>query len=281
MLNKKYSIIHLPLMSFFSKHLYRDIGRNWKGANLSYLFLLLAICWIPPTLKLRQEMVKSLDSNQVKIINQLPDIHIANGRVEVDQKAPYPIKHNGKTVAIIDTTGSMNYIADENVMALLTADKLILRRGKTQFNTLDLSQVSEFHLNKHIAAQWIQMTKNSLAPLSYGIFLLLSYTFSVLLMLLVAMVGLMLSTAMHSSLKFSGILRIAIAAATPSIILVTISAALGQSIPSLIYIAVTLLYLLAGIISCAKPEEGENIPKLKLSALLGEEGHSEQHHHAA
>ena len=278
MLGKKYTIFHLPLLSFFSKRLYRDVGQNWKGANLSYLFLLLAICCIPLTLRLREGMIHSLGSNQTKLINQIPDIHIKNGQVSVDQKQPYHIMRNGETIAIIDTTGSMNYIDDEHVMALLTESKLIIRRGKNQFNTLDLSLVSEFHLNRHIASQWIQTTKNSLAPLSYGLFLLLSYTFAVLLMLLVAVVGLMISTTIHSPLKFSGILRIAATAATPSIILITISAALGQPIPSPIYIAVTLLYLVVGIISCTKPVETEKILHIKLSDLLTTKN---QYDHAA
>jgi len=271
MINKKYNIVQLPFLAFFSKKLYRDVGQNWKGANFAYLFLLLAICWVPSTLSLRKDLVKSLDSNQVHLINQLPDIHIKNGRVEMDQQKPYPIKNrSGQTVAIIDTTGSMNYIADEHVMALLTASELIVRRGKTQFNTLDLSQVSEFHLNKAIANEWLQTTRNALAPLSYGLFLLLSYIFVVRALLLTAIVGLVLSNAMHSSLKFSGVLRIAVAAATPSIILITVSTALGQSIPGLAYIGFTLLYLLIGIASCSKPEEEKEIPKLKLTGLLDE-----------
>ena len=264
-MKKKYNILHLLFLSFFSKRLYRDVGLNWKGTNLSYLFLLLAICWVPHTLSLRKGMIQSVDNIQTKIINQLPDIHIKNGRVEVDQKQPYPITLNGETVAIIDTTGSMNYIDNEQVMALLTETELIIRHGKNQFNTLDLSQVSAFHINKQIANQWIQTTKESLVPLSYGLFLLLSYTFAVLLMLLVAVVGLMISPAMQHSLKFSGILRITAAAATPAIILGTISATLGQSIPSLDYVTVTLLYLVVGIISCTKPLESEKIPQLKLS----------------
>ncbi len=276
MMTKKYSILHLPILSFFSKRLYRDVGRNWKGANMTYLFLLLAICLIPPTINLRKDLIQTLDGKHVELINQLPDIHIEDGRVKIDQTEPQLIKHNGKTVAIIDTTGSMNYIDDENVMALLTENKLIVRRGKKQFNTLDLSQVSEFHLNKQIANQWIQMTKNSLAPLSYGIFLLLSYIFAVLLMLLTAVVGLILSAAMHSSLKFSGILRIAAAAATPSIILIAISTALGQAIPGLIYAVVTLLYLLLGIMACRKPSEEDQIPQLRLATFLNE-GKSKKH----
>lgn len=281
MRSRKYSALHLPFLSFFSKKLYRDIGFNWKGANMAYLFLLLAICWIPPTLSLRKEMMQSLDGNQLHIINQLPDIHIKNGMVQVDQTEPCYLKRSdGTVVAIIDTTGSMNYIEDENVLALLTATELIIRRGENQFNTLNLSQVSDFHFNKYIANRWIQMTRNSLAPLSYGIFLLLSYIFIVLLMLLIAVVGLILSAAMHSSLKFSGILRIAAAAVTPSIILIAASIALQQPIPGLIYIVVTLLYLLVGIRVCAKPAEEEQIPKLKLSSLL-EEVSDKQHSHAA
>lgn len=248
---------------------------------MAYLFLLLAICWIPPTLSLRKEMMQSLDGNQLHIINQLPDIRIKNGSVRVDQTEPCYLKRaDGTVVAIIDTTGSMNYIEDENVLALLTTTDLIVRRGENQFNTLNLSQVSDFHFNKHIANRLIQMTRNSLAPLSYGIFLLLSYIFVVLLMLLIAIVGLILSAAMHSSLKFAGILRIAAAAVTPSIILIAASIALQQTIPGLIYVVVTLLYLMVGIRVCAKPAEEEQIPKLKLSGLL-EEDSGNQHSHAA
>lgn len=268
MIGRKYNIIHLPLLAFFSRKLYRDIGHNWKGVNFAYLFLLLAICWIPSSLRLRQDLIQSLDSNQAHLINQLPDIQVTNGQVIVDQQKPYPIKNSaGQTVAIIDTTGSINYIEDPRVMALLTDSALILRRGANSFNTLDLSQVSEFTLNKEAANQWLQATRTALAPLSYGLFLLLSYIFAVMAMLLTAVVGLMLSNAMHGKLKFAAILRIAVAAATPSIILITVSSALGQTIPGLAYIGFTLLYLLIGLKSCAKPME-RDIPKLKLSGLL-------------
>jgi hypothetical protein len=247
---------------------------------MSYLFLLLAICCIPPTLSLRKDMIKSLETNQVELINQLPDIRIKNGLVRVDQTEPLHLKSRGKTVAIIDTTGSMNYIEDDDVKVLLTTSSLIFRRGENQFNTLNLSQVSDFHINRDIAQRWIEMTRNSLAPLSYGIFLLLSYIFTVLLMLLVAIVGLILSAILHSSLKFAAVLRLAAAAATPSIILVAASVAIGQPIPGLVYIGITLTYLIVGILACSKPGVEEEVPRLKLSGLL-DEGTENHHSHAA
>ncbi|MEN8255048.1 MAG: DUF1189 family protein [Verrucomicrobiota bacterium] len=284
MMARKYNILHLPLLSFFSKRLYRDVGQNWKGANMTYLFLLLAICWIPPTLSLRKDIIQALDSDsyQMQIINQVPDIHIEDGQVKVDQQEPLYIKRSDGTVAaIIDTTGSMNYIDDDGVVALLTETDLVIRSGKKQFSTLNLAKVSDFHFSKLIANQWIQMAKNSLVPFSYGIFLLLSYIFTVVLMLVVAFAGLILSAAMRSSLKFAGILRIAAAATTPSIILIATSIALKQAIPWPVYAVVMLLYLLLGIKACSKPAEEERAPTLKLTSLLDEEKLDEQHIHAA
>ncbi|MEN7972825.1 MAG: DUF1189 family protein [Verrucomicrobiota bacterium] len=280
-MNKKYSMLHLPVLSFFSKRLYRDVGYNWKGANMAYLFLLLAVCWIPPTLSLQDEIAQSLSNNQMKIINQLPDIHIKNGQVKVEQENPLHIKKsNGTIAAIIDTTGSMNYIDDDNVMALLTGSDLIVRIGRNQFNTLSLASVSDFHLNKEIASKWIQMTQKSLAPLSYGIFLFLSYIFIILLMLLIATAGSALSFLLHGFLGFSGVLRITVAAATPPIILLAASTALKHPIPGLVYAILALLYPLFAIISSTRPDE-KTIPKLRLTDTLDEEEQASHQSNAA
>lgn len=282
-MNRRYNILHLPILSFFSKRLYRDVARNWRGANMGYLFLLLSICLIPPSLSLRKDLIRSLNSSQVELINQLPDIRIVDGMVKVDQSEPYLIKSSGKTVAIIDTTGSMNYIDDDEVNLLLTESSLIVRRGKNEFNTLDLSQVGDFHINREIANHWIQMAKSAVAPVSYGIFLLLSYTFTVLFLLLASIVGLMLSAILHCSLRFTGAMRVAAAAITPSIILITASIALRFPVPGVVYAVITVIYLLIGILSCARmSEKDEAGTQLRLTSLLDEKTAAEHHQrHAA
>lgn len=285
MANKKYSIFFLPLFSFFSKRLYRDIGWNWKGANLAYLFILLAICWIPSTLSLRNQMLTSLGASELNLLNQVPDLHIENGRTIYPQTKPYFItRANGTPLAIIDTTGSMNFIDDDNVMALLTETELIVRLGPNQFNTLDLSQVSSLHINKQILRSWLWTAKKTLAPLSYGIFLLISYLFTLLFLLLISLIGLLISTAAHASLKFPGVLRIAAAAATPSIILITLTVAVDNATPLAVYTApvLTVSYLLIGILSCKKHNAEKETPRLKLAALLASESDmARTHTHAA
>ena len=269
---KKYNLMQMPLLSFFSKRLYRDVGYNWKGANLAYLFLLLAICCLPATLHVRENMLKSLEVGQAEFLNQIPEITIRNGSASTDQKQPHFIRRaDGTPLAIIDTTGSMNYIEDPAVMALLTESKLIIRRGKNLFNTFDLSGVSDLQINKSIVNSWLHVTKSFISPLSYGIFLMLSYIFAVMSLLLFAIAGLLISSAMKNPLKFKGALRIASVAATPAIIFVSISASLGYHIPVAFYLGITGLYLFIGIKSCSGGAQAADVNAIDLKSFLHED----------
>ncbi|MEA2068540.1 MAG: DUF1189 family protein [Verrucomicrobiota bacterium] len=261
----------MPFLSFFSKRLYRDVGHNWKGANLAYLFLLLSICCLPVAFHVREGMLHSLETGQTNILNQIPDIHLKKGRVSIEQDQPYYInRNNGTPLAIIDTTGSMNYIDNTGVMVLLTESKLIVRRGNNLFNTFDLGGVADLHINKYIINGWLQTARSSIAPLSYGIFLILSYILVVLALLVVAIAGLILATAMHNPLGFPVALRIATVAATPAIIFISIAAAANYAIPGMAYLGITLIYLFVGIKSCGRipTAEGE---KIDLKSYLHEE----------
>jgi len=272
MMIRKYNLLSVPLFAFFSKRAYQDVARNWKGVNFAYLFILLAACCIPTTISLRDEMVKSLNQGQTDLISQLPDIQIQHGRVIVDQTEPlYITRKDGSPAAIIDTTGSMNYIDDNRVIALLTESELIVRRGEKSFNTFDLSGITDLHINQSIANGWLQTAKGSIAPLSYGLFLMISYMFAVMVMLLAAVIALILSLAMHGTLNFASALRVATVAATPSIIFITVSTALGLTISPAIPLAVTLIYLIVGVSACSKTIKLNAGGKVDLKSLLNDE----------
>ncbi len=261
----------MPFLSFFSRRLYRDVGYNWTGANFAYLFLLLAICCVPATLHVRQNMLQSLETGQAELINQIPDIQIKKGQVSTGQTRPHYIyRKDGTPFAIIDTTGSMNYIDDATTVAMLTDSKLIVRYGPHHFNTFDLSEVENLNIDKHVVNSWLQIAKSTAAPLSYGIFLMLSYIFAVLALLFIAIVGLVLSTALHNPLQFSAALRIATVAATPAIISITISAALDLSVPGIVYFVVTMIYLFIGIKSCNRIPEANDDERIDLKNFLHE-----------
>ncbi|NNJ70534.1 MAG: DUF1189 family protein [Kiritimatiellales bacterium] len=270
MKSKKYRLVQMPFFAFFSKRMYHEVGCNWKGINLAYLFVLIAICCVPATLSIRNKTLKSLTANQVDFLNQIPEIQIQNGLVSINKPQPYYIKDSrGLPVAIIDTTGSMNYIDDESVKVLLTETRLIVRRGRHLYNTFNLDMVESLYLDKHAINGWVNTLRNSVAPLSYGIFLMLSYIFAVMVLLFASVAGLIIASVMHSNLSFSTALRIATVAVTPAIIFITISASAGLQIPTIVFTGITLLYLFLGIKACTiNYEEATDGERVNLRALL-------------
>ena len=89
---KRYTIIHPLFMSFFSKSLYKDVARNWKGVNFLYLFLLLALCWIPETIKFQSGLSDFIKNDAPGIVEQIPEITIYQGEVSTDPPGIHSIK---------------------------------------------------------------------------------------------------------------------------------------------------------------------------------------------
>ncbi len=276
MKTRKYNLFSVPFLSFFSKRAYHDVGTNWRGSNLAYLFLLLAVCCIPPTVTLRDHTLKSLEITQ-HLVDQIPEINITEGRVLIDQHQPYYItRGDGSPAMIIDTTGSMNYIDDPKVCALLMETSLIVRTGKKTFKSFDLSSIEKFHLDRFVANSWLQLVKDTFAQVSYGIFLLASFLFAIPVMLLASIIGLILSSMMKGGVNLAGAMRIATVAATPSIILMSVATTMEIGVVNAIYLAVFLMYLIAGIKACAK-EAAREQNHVDLKSCLNEDVFDARH----
>ncbi len=118
---KKFSIIHIPVLSFFSKELYIDVGQNWKGVNFLYLLLLLAVCLIPTMIKIHADVTDFVNNEAPVIVNQVPEIAITDGQVSIKETQPYYIKDpdSDKILAIIDTTGQIESLENTDALCLL------------------------------------------------------------------------------------------------------------------------------------------------------------------
>ena len=128
---KKYSIIHAPVMSFFSMDFYRDVGLNWKGVGFGYLFLLLAVFWVPKIIRIQWMASDFVEYEAPDVVGQVPEITIADGEVSIKEPQPYYITmpDSNKAIAIIDTTGSIVSLEDSNAFCLLTKTDFIMRNN--------------------------------------------------------------------------------------------------------------------------------------------------------
>ena len=252
---KKFSIFQLPVLSFYSSQLYQDVGLNWKGVGLGYLFLLLAICTIPKMFKLHNGLSLFIDREAPPFIEQIPKITIEKGKVHIDQPQPYYIKapDSNDVVAIIDTTGQIQSLENTEAFALLTKTKLIMRQSNAESRTYDLSQVESFVLDQDKITGWLNTVKKIFIPFLYPFVLLGSFIFRSIQALIYAVIGLFFAALCKTKLSYSALLRLAVVAVTPCIILRTVLEIISIKIPmdGLLFFLIAMAYLFCGVRVCS------------------------------
>ncbi|MCF7817487.1 MAG: DUF1189 domain-containing protein [Kiritimatiellales bacterium] len=247
-MKRQYTIWHLPLLSFYSKRLYRDISFRWKGTNLGFLCLLLALCLLPTI----REANRIIDRHAAIYLMQIPQMQFSNGRVSVDAPQPYSIIDGNRTMLLIDTTGQINTLAAADASALMTATTLYIGQNGKDPLVYDLSAAGEFMLNQEIAAEFLERMKRFLLPAYYVVALLFATVLFLLAALLCGAIALLFGQIQKRQVDYPAGLRLAVTAFTPPLILATLFQAAGLSIPVPLYLLLALAYLYLAVGSCRK-----------------------------
>ena len=253
---KKFSIIHLPVLSFFSQALYRDVGLHWKGTGFAYLLLLLAVCWIPVMIEAHIGFSNFVTTEAPAVVEQVPQITITDGEVSIEEPQPYYIKAPGslEVLAIIDTTGTITSLQDPNTMCLLTKTEVITRKSELQTQTFDLSNVEHFVLDSDRIMRWLHTIKKFLIIIIYPFALFGSYLYRIVQALIYAAIGLLFAKWCKIVLPYLALLRLAIVAVTPCIIVSTVFSVAVVYLPYgwLFYLLVALGYLFYAVNACSQ-----------------------------
>ena len=142
---KQYSIHHVPLWSFFSRRLYRDVCFEWRGVAFGYLLVLLAVCWVAPMLKLHMQFGEFVDNDAPPFLSQVPVITITDGRASIAEPQPYEIvdPDSGRPLVVIDTTGQVTSFKDTEAVALLSATQVMVKNSDIETRTFDLEEIDD------------------------------------------------------------------------------------------------------------------------------------------
>jgi len=266
---KKFSIIHIPVLSFFSKELYRDVGLYWKGVNFSYLLLLLAICLIPTMIKMHIGFADFVNNDVPTVVEQVPEITITDGQVSIEEPEPYYIKDPDSgdvIIAIVDTTGTIKSLEDPNTICLLAKTNIMWRQGEFETRTIDLSEVKNFVLDSERISGWLHTARKFLVMAIYPFALLGSYLYRIVQALIYAAIGLLFALWCKVTLSYATLLRLAVVAVTPSVLVKTILGIAGAHLPyaGLIYLVAALAYLFFGVHATAQttgPQQETQFPQ--------------------
>ncbi|MFA6291054.1 MAG: DUF1189 family protein [Victivallales bacterium] len=256
---KKYSIFHIPVFSFFSTALYRDVCRNWRGTCLLYLFLLLTLCWIPYVVKLHLGLSNFVLNEAPKVVSQLPKMTVNKGELTVDATQPYNIADpvTGKILVIIDTTGKTAGLEGDDVVCLVKKNEVIIRKSKYERRSFDLKPVDHFYLDKDRVTRWLEIFRKYFAICLFPLALGMSFTFRIFQMLIYACIGLLFASMCNSKISYLPLLRLSVVAVTPCIIIRTVFDLSGIHIPfaGLLSLIMTMVYLYIGVKASAAVEE--------------------------
>src|SRR3954471_16998695 len=75
---RRYSYFAAIVLSFFSKDLWVDVGRRWRGVGILYMLLVLVITWLAVLGKGWIGFSHFLRDDAPKMVEQLPAINITN-----------------------------------------------------------------------------------------------------------------------------------------------------------------------------------------------------------
>ncbi len=260
---KRYSLYHLPLLSFYSKNLYRDIAHNWKGLCFLYLFLLVAVTSLPLAFGIHAAMSHFAENEAQKLISQFPTLTITNGKASIEEPQPYFIGRSDpmEPYIVIDTTGEISALEDTDAMALITETHLAIELNDFETRTFSFNAIDDLVVDQEALHTWVDMAKKIIAPLVYVFLLGFFFVFHLIQVLLCAAVGILFArmTGFHGS--YSSLIRLSVVAISPGLIIKTLLDIADTPLPNggLIYFLVALGFLYFGVKSAAE-EPAEHSP---------------------
>jgi hypothetical protein len=137
-----YSYLSALYKAFYSRQLYIDVGKRWKGFGFLYLFFLLAILMLPLSVKIAGNFKRAFQNEIVEPLAALPILYIQNGKLSIEQPVPFVIKNRRKEdVLIVDTSGKITDFSKEypHLYILITDKKIAMKMPQLQiFHADDL-----------------------------------------------------------------------------------------------------------------------------------------------
>jgi len=244
---RRYSILQALPLSFFSRDLYRDVVRSWRGFGLAYLVLLVALLTLVVVIRTGMALDAWVRGEAVGLADQVPRLVIRQRVVEVDRPMPFTI-HDPKTggaVAVVDTTGQVVSLDGLEARLLLTRDHVFYRKSAAETRVFQLSNVKDFTFDSTRAKRWLGLLSTWAAPVMAPFVFVGLLVTRLIQQLVFAVVGLLVGRLTRVRLDFPASMRLAAVALTPALIIEPALEAFRAKPPGWgpIWIAVTLGYI--------------------------------------
>lgn len=233
-------------LAFYSKRLFIDVVKRWRGFAIGYFLLLIGVISIPWTIHYTAQFKQYFSDELVYALQHMPLLTIQNGEVSIDKPTPYFVTgKSGEKLIEINPDPKMDKFSEEypTVFVLITKDKIYYRSPKIQLLSKVALPAGEEKVSSHAfdkndneifsGREWVKRSKVSLLeayasffiyPIVFGAFFGLYSAFN----LVMSSIGRLISSViLKYKITFNQSFRLAWVASTAPLIFLTILQCLG------------------------------------------------------
>ncbi len=214
---------------------------------MTYLLALLALSVIPGVMKIQSNLSTFLNTEAPRFVRQFPTITITDGKVSISKPEPYYIndEKTGKPVIIIDTTGKITSLNGLPAVILVTKGAIMVKTDSNEARTLDLSDIKSLVVDRRVIYNWMDNFQEWSSFVFYPVAIFFSFLYHLIEVTFYSATGLIFARSLRTRLRFRAVVRLAVMAETPSVVLGLFLGVTGFDMPYWWYISllVTTAYV--------------------------------------
>lgn len=194
----------------------------------------------------------------------MPVITIQQGKASIDKPTPYIIHDDNNAVfAVIDTSGADAAPEFASVPLYISQGQIVVRVG-TEIKSQDLAELPPMVIDKEVVRDWAEKTQAYFLPVFAPIVILMLSIMRTAQAAIFAILGMMMAGLLKTRITYLEMLRIAMIAITPALIIDTVVGLLGYPLSGVSLLLMIIAYLAFGILAVRKhrgsAEEESGVP---------------------
>ena len=217
-------------MSFYSRDLYREAARGWKGIGVLYLLLLLALSWLPSSVRMFSSLRAFSRNEGRQLVDRLPTIRISQGEMLAEPQGRHVIpvgkqddEYEGKMVLIIDDTIDRVPSSETAAAIILTRREFgMIQPNKNERRIWQLTPGADMEVTPADVQSFLGALPFWAVPLGYCLCVAWTLGFRTVQVLLYALIGRTWARRRNSGLDYRSLVRLSALAVTPAIVVRTL-----------------------------------------------------------
>jgi len=229
---RRYGAISALALSFFSAEFYRDVARRWRGIGFWYLFWLMFLTAIPVAVKSHIEFSRFARQEGRAMVSTFPSLTLNKGIASSDpDPCLWTEPGSGAVLLYVDTTGHFDVPKGQNAPARLSDKTLYLRKSATETTVYDLSKMPNLSVDKVALGRWLDSAARWIGPAIFGILIVFPLIWHLIQTLIYGLLGLAFCEMFHAKLDYGALVRLAVVALTPAMLVDAVLGATGVNVP--------------------------------------------------